>query len=74
MPFSEADTRGWKEDNIKREETAGVVEMHDGKAGKLEYACIVSCHLSSKPFAFSSSASNKLRIEEKADMFEFSTY
>ena len=43
MPHSEADTRaklidpalcarGWKEDNLKREETAGAVEMHDGKA------------------------------------------
>ena len=43
MRFNESDTRaklidpalyarGWKEDNIKREETAGAVEMHDGKA------------------------------------------
>jgi type I site-specific restriction endonuclease len=23
-------TRGWREDNIKREETAGAVEMRDG--------------------------------------------
>jgi len=43
MPLSEADARaklidpalyarGWKEDNIKREETAGAVEMVDGRA------------------------------------------
>ena len=46
MPLSEADTRaklidpavyarGWKEDNIKRQETAGAVEMVEGKARRL---------------------------------------
>jgi type I restriction enzyme R subunit len=67
MPFSEADTRaklidpalyarGWKEDNIKREETAGAVEMHDGKArrrsrGRMDYTLRVKVTGDSQPVA-----------------------
>lgn len=48
--------RGWKEDNIKREETAGAVEMHDGKArrrsrGRMDYTLRVKVNADSQPVA-----------------------
>lgn len=67
MSLSEADTRaklidpalyarGWKEDNIKREETAGAVEMHDGRArrrshGRMDYTLRVKVTPNSQPVA-----------------------
>jgi len=49
-------TRGWKEDNIKREETAGAVEMRDGKAtrrkrGRIDYTLRVKVTPDSQPIA-----------------------
>ncbi len=48
--------RGWKEDNIKREETAGAVEMHEGKArrrarGRMDYTLRVKVTADSQPVA-----------------------
>lgn len=48
--------RGWKEDNIKREETAGAVEMRDGKArrrghGRMDYTLRVKVTPDSQPVA-----------------------
>lgn len=48
--------RGWKEDFIKREETAGAVEMHEGKArrrghGRTDYTLRVKVTLDSQPVA-----------------------
>ena len=49
-------TRGWKEDNIKREETAGAVDMRDGKArrrsrGRIDYTLRVKVTPDSQPVA-----------------------
>lgn len=67
MPLNESDTRsklidpalyarGWKEDNIKREETAGAVDMRDGKArrrshGRMDYTLRVKVTADSQPVA-----------------------
>ena len=67
MPLSEADTRaklidpalyarGWKEDNIKREETAGAVEMLYGRVcrrsrGRRDYTLRVKVTGDSQPVA-----------------------
>jgi type I restriction enzyme R subunit len=49
-------SRGWKEDNIKREETAGAVDMRDGKArrrghGRIDYTLRVKVTPDSQPVA-----------------------
>ena len=52
MPLNESDTRsklidpalyarGWREDHIKREETAGAVEIVEGQARKRSQGCVV---------------------------------
>jgi len=67
MPLNESDTRsklidpalyarGWKEDHIKREETAGAVDMRDGKArrrsrGRMDYILRVKVTADSQPVA-----------------------
>jgi type I restriction enzyme R subunit len=67
MTLNESDTRsklidpalyfrGWKEDNIKREETAGAVEMREGKArrrarGRIDYILRVKVTPDSQPVA-----------------------
>jgi type I restriction enzyme R subunit len=67
MPFNEADTRaklidpaihkrGWTEDLIRREETAGTVEIINGKArrrsrGKIDYVLRVKVNVDTQPVA-----------------------
>ncbi|HNZ40135.1 MAG TPA: type I restriction enzyme HsdR N-terminal domain-containing protein, partial [Candidatus Latescibacteria bacterium] len=67
MPLSEADTRaklidpalhrrGWTEDLIRREETAGTVEIFDGKArrrtrGNIDYVLRVKVNGDTQPVA-----------------------
>jgi type I restriction enzyme R subunit len=67
MPLNESDTRsklidpklyarGWKEDNIKREETAGAVELREGRAhrrsrGRIDYLLRVKVTADSQPVA-----------------------
>ena len=67
MPLSEADTRaklidpalharGWTEDLIRREETAGAVDMLEGKArrrarGRTDYTLRVKVSTESQPVA-----------------------
>ncbi|MBU4226332.1 MAG: DEAD/DEAH box helicase family protein, partial [Chloroflexi bacterium] len=67
MTLNESDTRsklidsalyvrGWKEDNIKREETAGAVDMSEGKArrrsrGRVDYTLRVKVTADSQPVA-----------------------
>ncbi len=67
MTLSEADTRaklidpalyarGWKEDNLRREETAGAVDMHAGRArrrshGRMDYILRVKVTPDSQPVA-----------------------
>jgi type I restriction enzyme R subunit len=67
MPFNEADTRaklidpaihrrGWTEDLIRREETAGTVEIISGKArrrsrGKIDYVLRVKVNVETQPVA-----------------------
>lgn len=67
MPFNEADTRsklidpaihkkGWSEDHIKREESAGTIEIVAGKAkrnakGKVDYTLRLKVASSSQPVA-----------------------
>ncbi len=67
MALSESDTRsklidpalyarGWKEDFIKREETAGTVEVRDGKArrqsrGRTDYTLRIKVTPASQPVA-----------------------
>ena len=67
MPLSEADTRaklidpaihkcGWTEDLIRREETAGTVEIVNGKArrrsrGKVDYVLRVKVNVDTQPVA-----------------------
>ncbi|MDD5675263.1 MAG: DEAD/DEAH box helicase family protein [Chitinivibrionales bacterium] len=67
MPFNEADTRaklidpaihkrGWTEDLIRREETAGTVEVINGKAkrrrhGKIDYVLRVKVNVDTQPVA-----------------------
>jgi len=67
MPLNEADTRaklidpaihknGWTEDLIRREETAGSVEIIGGKArrrarGKIDYILRVKVNLDTQPVA-----------------------
>lgn len=67
MPFSEADTRaklidpaiharGWTEDLIRREETAGTIEILDGKPrkqakGRIDYTLRVKVHAETQPVA-----------------------
>lgn len=66
-PLNEADTRaklidpaihkcGWTEDHIKREETAGTVEIIAGKArrrsrGKIDYVLRLKLNLDTQPVA-----------------------
>ena len=68
MPLNEADTRaklidpaihkcGWTEDLIRREETAGTVEIINGKArrrsrGKIDYILRVNVNVDTQPTAF----------------------
>ena len=67
MPLNESDTRsklidpalyarGWKEDHIKREETAGAVELREGRAqrrsrGRIDYILRVKVTADSQPVA-----------------------
>jgi type I restriction enzyme R subunit len=67
MPLNEADTRaklidpaihkcGWTEDLIRREETAGTVEIINGKArrrsrGKIDYVLRVKVNVDTQPVA-----------------------
>jgi len=67
MPYNEADTRaklidpaihkcGWTEDLIRREETAGTVEIINGKArrrsrGKIDYVLRVKVNVDTQPVA-----------------------
>src|SRR5262245_14213873 len=66
MSLNEADTRsklidpalyarGWKEDNIKREETAGAVELRERRArrsrGRIDYLLRVKVTADSQPVA-----------------------
>jgi type I restriction enzyme R subunit len=67
MPLSEADTRaklidprlhacGWTEDLIKREETAGAIEVIDGKAqkkakGRVDYTLRIRVNPNTQPVA-----------------------
>jgi len=67
MPLNEADTRaklidpaihkcGWTEDLIRREETAGTVEIINGKArrrsrGKIDYVLWVKVNVDTQPVA-----------------------
>ena len=67
MPFGEADTRaklidpaihtrGWTEDLIRREETAGAIEIVDGKPrkrarGRVDYTLRVSVNSETQPVA-----------------------
>jgi type I restriction enzyme R subunit len=67
MPLNEADTRaklidpaihkrGWTEDLIRREETAGTVEIINGKArrrsrGKIDYVLRVKVNINTQPVA-----------------------
>jgi len=67
MSFNEADTRaklidptihkrGWTEDLIRREETAGTVEIINGKArrrsrGKIDYVLRVKVNVDTQPVA-----------------------
>jgi type I restriction enzyme, R subunit len=67
MPFNEADTRaklidpalykrGWTEDLIRREETAGTVEIINGKArrrsrGRIDYVLRVKVNVDTQPVA-----------------------
>lgn len=67
MPYNEADTRaklidptihacGWTEDLIRREETAGAVEVVEGRArrrakGRVDYVLRVKVNLESQPVA-----------------------
>jgi type I restriction enzyme R subunit len=67
MPLSEADTRaklidpaiharGWSEDMIKREETAGAIEIVAGKArrrsrGRMDYTLRVCVNAETQPVA-----------------------
>ena len=67
MPFNEPDTRaklidpaihkcGWTEDLIRREETAGAVEIVNGKAkrrakGKIDYVLRVKVNVDTQPVA-----------------------
>lgn len=67
MPLSEADTRaklidpalyrrGWSEDQIRREETAGAIEIVDGRArrrgkGRTDYVLRVKVNLDTQPVA-----------------------
>ncbi|MBI5725228.1 MAG: DEAD/DEAH box helicase family protein [Planctomycetes bacterium] len=67
MPYNEADTRaklidpamhrrGWTEDQIRREETAGTVEIINGKArrrsrGKIDYVLRVKVNVDTQPVA-----------------------
>ena len=76
MPFSEADTRaklidpalhscGWTEDLIRREETAGAIEIVDGKPrkrakGRVDYRLRITVNADTQPVAVA-------LIEAKAD-------
>ena len=67
MPFSEADTRakfidpaihacGWTEDLIRREETAGAIEIVDGKPrkrakGRVDYTLRIKVNIDTQPVA-----------------------
>jgi type I restriction enzyme, R subunit len=67
VAFGESDTRsklidpaiyarGWTEDQIRREETAGTVEIHDGRArrrgrGRVDYTLRVKVNLGTQPVA-----------------------
>ena len=67
MPLNEADTRaklidpaihkcGWTEDLIRREETAGTIEIINGKArrrsrGKIDYVLRVKVNVDTQPVA-----------------------
>jgi len=67
MPWNEADTRaklvdpaiygrGWTEDLIRREETAGAIEIVEGKArkrarGRVDYTLRVKVNADSQPVA-----------------------
>src|SRR5947199_6936454 len=67
MPLNESDTRaklidpalharGWTEDLIKREETAGAIEIVGGKArrrarGRVDYTLRIKVHLDTQPIA-----------------------
>ena len=69
MPFGEADTRaklidpaihtrGWTEDLIRREETAGAIEIIDGKPrkrakGRVDYTLRIAVNSESQPVAVS---------------------
>jgi len=69
MPLNESDTRaklidpaihrrGWTEDLIRREETAGTVEIINGKArrrsrGKIDYVLRVKVNVDTQPVALS---------------------
>ena len=76
MPYSESDTRaklidpalharGWTEDMIRREETAGAIELVDGKPrkrskGRVDYILRIKVHPDTQPVAVA-------LIEAKAD-------
>jgi hypothetical protein len=67
LPFSEADTRaklidpaihdcGWTEDLIRREETAGAIEIVDGKPrkrakGRVDYTLRIKVNIDTQPVA-----------------------
>ena len=67
MPFGEADTRsklidpaiharGWTEDLIRREETAGTIEIHEGRPrrrsrGRTDYTLRIKVNLGTQPVA-----------------------
>ena len=83
MTLNEADTRaklidpaihkcGWTEDLIRREETAGTVEIINGKArrrarGKIDYVLRVKVNVDTQPItlAGSSSGEQELRMMVK---------
>lgn len=65
MPFNESDTRaklidpaihgcGWTEDLIRREETAGAIEIEEGRPrrrGRVDYVLRIKATLESQPVA-----------------------
>ena len=74
MPFSEADThvklidpalhaRGWTKDLIRREETAGTVEILEGRPdkpsqGRADYTLRISVTIEAQPMAVMSTEAN----------------